>query len=120
MKVAINIKTDDWNKIINGLVKDGWRITSKYEGYDRGIDFDFLILRNGSDKVFFGWENWLEGEIKCSDRIFTHLAKRFDMDFTFGKPNSLKLSVIILTRLQNLIYSFVSIKMGRGDKKKSG
>jgi hypothetical protein len=111
MKVAINIKTDDWNRIINGLVKEGWRITSKYDGYDRGIDFDFLILRNGSDKMFFGWDNWLEGEIKCSDRLFAQLTKKFDIDFTFGKPNNLKQSVIILTRLQKLIYSFSRIKM---------
>ena len=118
MKVAINIKTDDWNRIINGLVMDGWRITSKYKGYDEGIDFDFLILRNGFDKIFFGWDNWLEGEIKCSDRLFAHLTNQFNIEFTFGKPNSLKQSVIILTRLQNLIYSFGRKRIGRGDKKK--
>lgn len=108
MKVAVNINTDDWNKIISDLVNDGWKITSKYDGFDKGIDFDFLILRNGFEMIYFGWDNWLEGEIKCSENLFGYLTERFKMDFTFGKPNSLSRSVIIMTRLQNLFQSIIS------------
>lgn len=105
MKVAINIKTEDWSRIIEGLLANGWKMTSKYDAYDSGIDFDFLIMRKNFKKIYFGWDNSLEGEIKCSDRLFDEIGNKFGMEFQFGKPNSLKLSVIMLTRFQNLIYS---------------
>lgn len=101
MKVAINIKTEDWNRIITGLVNDDWKMKSKYDGFDAGIDFDFLILTKGFKKITFGWDNWLEGEIKCSDKLFDELTKKFAIEFTYGEPNSLKPSVIALTRSQN-------------------
>lgn len=98
MKVAINIKTEDWNRIIAGLVNDDWKIKSKYDGFDAGIDFDFLILVKGLKKITFGWDNWFEGEIKCSDKLFDELSKQFGIEFTYGEPNSLKPGVIALTR----------------------
>jgi len=104
MKVAINIKTEDWNKIINGLVNDGWKVISKYYGFDAGIDFDFLILSKDSQQITFGWDNWLEGEIKCSDKLFADLSKKFGIDFVYGNPNSLKPAVIALTRSQNFFH----------------
>ncbi len=107
MKVATGIKTEDWNRIINGLIDDGWKMKSKYDQFDAGIDFDFLILTKGFKKITFGWENWSEGEIKCSEKLFNELSNKFSINFTFGEPNSLKTSVIILTRFQNFVMSFI-------------
>ena len=108
MKVAINIKTEDWNRIIAGLVKENWKLKSKYNGYDAGIDFDFLILTKGFKKITFGWDNWLEGEIKCSDSLFDELSKQFSIEFTYGKPNSLKPGVIALTQAKTFFSYFVN------------
>ncbi|HET8858691.1 hypothetical protein [Marivirga sp.] len=101
-KTAINIKTDKWNEIISGLRKRGWIVTSKYWGFDAGIDDDFLILRKGLKKIIFGWTNLLEGEIKCNDKLFKYLENEFNMKFEFGKPFSLKPLVILTYRLQSL------------------
>ncbi len=103
MRVAINIKTEDWNKVIKGLVNDGWKVKSKYNGFDAGIDFDFLILSKGFKKIIFGWDNYLEGEIKGSEKIMMEITKRFGINFEYGKPNSLKTAVILITRFQNFI-----------------
>ena len=108
MKVAINIKTEDWNRIIAGLVNKGWKINSKYDGFDAGIDFDFLVLTKGLKKITFGWDNWLEGEIKCSDKSFDELSKQFCIEFTYGKPNSLRPGVIALIRTQIFFISLMN------------
>ena len=106
MKIAIDIKTEDWNNIINVLICEGWEMKSKYDSFDAGIDFDFLILTKGVKKITFAWDNWNEGEIKCSDRLFEELSNKFSINFTFGPPNSLKRNIIILTKFQSFINKF--------------
>ncbi len=74
----------------------------KYDGIDAGIDFDFVILTKDFKQITFGWDNWLEGEIKCSDKLFEELTKQFGIDFTYGNPNSLKPTVIALTKTRTI------------------
>jgi len=109
MKVAINIKTEEWNRIICGLTNENWKVKSKYDGFDAGIDFDFLILTKGFKQITFGWDNWFEGEIKCTDKLFENLSEKFGVDFVYGKPNSLKSSVIILTKYQNFLDRVIKV-----------
>jgi hypothetical protein len=101
LKIATNIKTEDWNRIISGLKTESWTVDSKYNEFDAGIDFDFLVLKKNNEEIIFGWDNWVEGEIKCSDRLMNELSTKFKMDFTFGQPTNLKQSVIWLTKIQN-------------------
>jgi hypothetical protein len=101
-KTAIKIETDKWSDIISELRKRGWIVTAKYYGFDAGIDDDFLILRKGLKKIIFGWSIWLDGEIKCSDKLFEYLETEFNMEFEYGKPISLKPMVILMYRLQSL------------------
>lgn len=99
-KTAVNINTEIWNDIIIGLKKRGWVITAKYDGFDAGIDDDYLVLKKGSQKIEFGWTNWFEGEIQCNERLFDYLRSEFNIDFEFGEPTSLKPSVIMTYKLQ--------------------
>lgn len=101
-KIAINIKTEEWNEIISGLRRRGWIVTAKYYGFDAGIDDDFLILRKGFKKIMFGWTYWFEGEIECNDRIFDYLESEFKLEFEYGKPTSLKPFVIPTYRIKSL------------------
>lgn len=101
-RVAINIETKVWEKIISSLRSKGWWVTAKYYGFDAGIDDDFLILRKGFKKIVFGWTNWLEGEIKCNDEIFDYLQKENDIKFQFGKATILKTSLIHSYRAHSL------------------
>ena len=108
-KTAINIKTENWKNIISELRNRGWIVTAKYWGFDVGIDDDFLILRKGFKKILFGWTNWFEGEIKCNDQMFEYLENEFNIKFQYGKPTSLKPSVIALYRIQSLPLFLVKI-----------
>lgn len=102
MTIATAIPTDDWNRIISGLMADGWRVISKYDEFDAGIDFDFVILRKDNEKILLGWDNWVEGEIKCSETRMTALSTKFGIAFSFGEPVNLMPSVIRHTVKQNL------------------
>lgn len=99
-KVAVHIKTDVWNEIISALKKRGWLVTSKYYGFDAGVDHDFLVLRKGMKKITFGWSNWFEGEIKCSDALFTHMESELKISFEYGEPKSLKNTVSFLDQIK--------------------
>ena len=101
-KTAIKIETEKWSDIISELRKRCWIVTAKYYGFDAGIDDDFLILRKGLKKIMFGWSIWLDGEIKCSDKLFEYLETEFNMEFEFGKPMNLKPIVIFTYRLNSL------------------
>ena len=95
-KVAVNIKTEDWNQIIANLKEKGWMTSYKYSGFDAGIDHDFQILKKGSMKILFGWSNWFEGEIKCNDKTFKYLEDELDREFEYGEPTTLKNSLILV------------------------
>ena len=71
MKVAINIKTEDWNRIINGLVNDGWKMKSKYDGFDAGLSstgiIDTVISHVGSVHPITGTNTGTAiGQLKAS------------------------------------------------------
>lgn len=72
----------------------------KYDGFDAGIDYDFLVLKKGGNRIEFGWDNWVEGEIKCKNELMEMLQDKFKMQFKFGEPINLKSSVIRLTKFQ--------------------
>jgi hypothetical protein len=109
MKVAINIKTEDWNNIITNLLNENWKVKSKYDGFDAGIDFDFLIMTKDFKYILFGWDNFAEGEIKCSQKLFEYLSKKNQIDFVFGEPENLKLRIILLTIFENLFFKIGKI-----------
>lgn len=98
MKVATNIETELWNRIVQQLVNDDWTPTFKYDNFDAGIDSDFIILEKGQEEILFGWDNWFEGEIKCSERRMQELEKQFDVGFTYGEAINLNSEVIELYR----------------------
>lgn len=77
-------------------------MTSKYYGFDAGIDHDYLVMRKGLKKISFGWSNWFEGEITCSDELFHYIELEMDTSFEYGEPNSLKQSFSFWRRIQNI------------------
>jgi hypothetical protein len=63
---ACDIETDRWNKIIETHIANGWTVIEKYDQFDAGIDYDRVVLEKNSERIEFTWDNWTEGEIKCS------------------------------------------------------
>lgn len=94
MLIATNIKTRDWYRIAAFLVKQGWQVGYKYDNFDAGIDADFIMLVKEYDLVTMGWDNWAEGEIKCSEEQMKWIESSLGLTFKFGEPVNLKRKVI--------------------------
>lgn len=98
METATGIKTELWNNLIERHLNDGWNLIYKYDNFDAGIDFDFIILENDGEEILFGWDNWFEGEFQCSEHRMTQIEKQFNQKFDKGEPENLKPKVIALNR----------------------
>jgi hypothetical protein len=98
MTTVVSIETGLWKSIIRLLMKDGWNVAYRYDNIDAGIDFDFVILEKAKEEILFGWDNWTEGEIKCSEDRLNQIEKLIGMPLTKGEPVNLKPSIIDLQR----------------------
>lgn len=98
MTTAISIKTDLWNKAIEILLQNQWVCTYKYDNFDAGIDFDFIILVKDNEEILLGWTNWFEGEIQCSDSRMREIENSLSTKFKKGTPESLKPETVHLLR----------------------
>jgi hypothetical protein len=87
--VINDVKTELWNAIIKYCKSDGWRVAHEYDDFDKGIDHDFLLLVKDDQEVLFGWDNWFEGEIKCSPQLQAEFEQRFKVTFKMGEPEHL-------------------------------
>jgi hypothetical protein len=96
MITAIDIKTELWNTIIETLINDDWKVIYKYDAFDAGIDFDLIILEKNNEKILFGWDNWLEGEMQCSKIRLKEIEICMKMEFKAGQANTLKPEVVNL------------------------
>lgn len=91
---SINIKTALWHEVIALLTKDNWATTYQYDGFDAGIDSDLVILEKNNEIILFGWDNWMEGEIQCTENRMSEIEKLIGKSFERGEPTNLKPEVI--------------------------
>ena len=96
MIIAINIRTDKWNEIIQILKREDWKVTYKYDNFDVGIDFDFIKFEKDESKILLAWDNWFEGEIKCTSAQLDKLKNQIEYEFQIGKPENLTPSIIMM------------------------
>ncbi|AWV96804.1 hypothetical protein [Arcticibacterium luteifluviistationis] len=101
-KIATDIETETWAKIIRSFREEGWIVTAKYWGFDAGIDDDYWCLRKGFKKIEFGWSNWTEGEIKASTELLMEIESKMNLNLKYGEPLNLKKSVIRTYKFQCL------------------
>lgn len=94
MPAAININTDTWNRILQLLIDDHWEVAYKYDEFDAGIDFDLVLLEKDGEQILFGWDNWVEGEIKCSAARIKAISELANVSLSVGEPVNLKPSLI--------------------------
>ena len=75
----VDIKTEIGNKILEDLIKEGWKKTHEYSplAFDKGIDFDSYVLKKDKSKLKFKWNNWLEWEISDTENELKIIAKRY-------------------------------------------
>lgn len=99
-KIATGIDTLLWKKVVVELYQEGWKVIEKYENFDAGVDFDFILLRRSGMSAYFGWDYIHEGEIKAKTETLNYLSSKFKINFQYEEPKSLTAGVIRLTRLR--------------------
>ena len=92
--IATSVETKIWYSIIETLKKDGWEVATEYNQFDKGIDFDLYELAQKGEKILFAWDNWFEGEIKCSEQRMRDLENTFGIKLKLGEPKHLSLNLI--------------------------
>lgn len=101
METATGIDTNLWSELIKKLVANQWVVTCKYDNFDAGVDFDFLILKRDGEEILFGWDNWFEGEIQCSEERMGEIEEIANQKLKKGEPENLKPEVIKLYRVKS-------------------
>jgi hypothetical protein len=76
-----NIETSNWNKTIEFLINDSWSISSEYYCFDKGIDYDSKTLKKGKERIYFEWDNWTGGEIRCNEATVKYIEKLIVTEF---------------------------------------
>ncbi len=64
------------------MVSSGWKVRSKYAGFDAGIDYDSVLLRKGSGTLKCEWDNWSEWSIEGKRRFIEEIAERSKLSVT--------------------------------------
>ena len=68
---------------------------SNGEHYDSDlVDFDLVRLEKDVEQILLGWDNWDEGEIKCSESTMTRVENLMGVKFSLGEPKNMTPGVI--------------------------
>ncbi|MDO6720310.1 hypothetical protein Q4575_12910 [Psychrosphaera sp. 1_MG-2023] len=78
LKIIQDIPTDNFNRILEFHLKNGWIKTYEYDGFDAWIDYGKVKLSNEGRKLKFEWDNWREGEISGKASDVEALAAKFN------------------------------------------
>ncbi|MDR8523183.1 hypothetical protein [Shewanella fidelis] len=79
LKIIQDIPTDDFNRILEHHLSDGWVKTYEYDGFDAWIDYGKVKLIKYGVKLNFEWDNWCEGEIIGKAKDIDSLASKFGL-----------------------------------------
>lgn len=79
-----DIETRKWHEVIKDLKSQGFEEVYRYDGFDAGIDYDRVELKEaaGDELVVFEWDNWTEGEIRASKSRLEALREKYRL----GEP----------------------------------
>jgi len=83
---ACDVETHLWHRIIDALVADGWTVIEKYDNFDMGIDYDRVVLAKDGEQIEFTWDNWTEGEIKCSSARLKEIEASYNIALRVSGP----------------------------------
>ncbi|MEZ9196573.1 hypothetical protein [Shewanella sp. 10N.286.54.B9] len=79
LKIIQDIPTDDFNRILEFHLHNGWVKTYEYDGFDAWIDYSKVKLSKEGLKLKFEWDNWSEGEITGKAQVIDFLAGKFGL-----------------------------------------
>jgi hypothetical protein len=79
-----DISGERFKPIFEQLVAQGWALSSKYDGFDAGIDYDCVRLRRGFKSLKCEWDNWAEWSIEGSRKIVEQIASENGLSVTYA------------------------------------
>lgn len=69
-----DINGDKFKELVAALRSKGWRVSSRYNGIDAGIDYDCIRMRNGFATLKCEWDNWSEWSIEGPCAVIEEIA----------------------------------------------
>lgn len=79
-----DIPSDKFEVVVSDLARQGWRSSSRYSGFDAGIDYDSFRLRKGLVALKCEWDNWTEWSVEGPRRIVEAVARDNHLTVTYA------------------------------------
>ena len=74
-----SISTPVFEKMLSDLRAEQWKIISRYDGFDAGIDYDLVVLEKGNVTLKFKWVLYLDGSVEGPDALLQELRERYSL-----------------------------------------
>ena len=71
------IPTDTFYQIIADLSADQWKVMSEYAGFDKGIDYDLIVLKKQGITLKFVWVLYLDGSVNGPEALLLELREKY-------------------------------------------
>lgn len=70
-----DIRTEIGNEIITWLQTEKWQVVLQYSvlAFDKGIDFDYFLLKKSDEFLYFEWDNWFKWKIIGYQQVVSQL-----------------------------------------------
>ncbi|MEZ5471580.1 MAG: hypothetical protein R3E90_07355 [Marinicella sp.] len=82
LATAMDIPTEQFNKIMNDLTQSGWKKVYEYQGFDAWIDSGKVEFRKNGQLITAEWDNWTEGSFEAPAKVIEELAQTYDLKVT--------------------------------------
>jgi len=79
-----DIPGDRFKVLISELQRQGWRLGSRYSGFDAGIDYDCLRLRRGFSALKCEWDNWTEWSVEGPRSVIEAVARENGLEVSYA------------------------------------
>ena len=70
-----DIPGDKFKALVSDLERKGWRPSSRYAGFDAGIDYDSVRFTKGSTALKCEWDSWTEWSVEGPRRVIEAIAR---------------------------------------------
>ena len=79
-----DISGDKFKAVAAELARQGWRQSSRYAGFDAGIDYDSFRLRKGLVSLKCEWDNWTEWSVEGPRQVIETIARENQLKVTYA------------------------------------
>jgi hypothetical protein len=84
LATIIDISDERFKPLFEQLIEQGWKVSSKYDGFDAGIEYDYLRLRKGFKTMKCEWDNWSEWSIEGPRLVVEAFAQQSGLLVTYA------------------------------------